>query len=89
MQAHLLYHTKNWRSCRICTFVINLHKRNYCIKYLPHLGNQGLSMSNNITLSDTQLCNIMMHGCWKEWADQYDADVDALLEKFKTYKKLD
>ncbi len=52
--------------------------------------------SKGLTLSDTQLCGIMMRRCRKEWADQYDTDkgglptdVDALLNKFETYKKLD
>ncbi len=52
--------------------------------------------STRLTLSDTQLCVIMMRGCKKEWSEQYNADVgeilmdvDTFLKKFKIYKKLD
>ncbi len=47
--------------------------------------------SKDLLLSDTQLCSIVLHGCKKEWADQYNANVggiptnaDALLNKFET-----
>ncbi len=69
---------------------------NRFIKYLPRIGNQGLSTSNDPTLSNTQLCGIMIHGCQKEWADQYDAKIDGIsnnidvfLKCFETYDKLD
>ena len=96
MQAHLLYHTKMWHGCKVCPFLINLCQLNHCIKYLPRLGDDGLMASTGLTLSDTQLCGIIMRGCKKEWTDQYDTDisgiptnVDALLEKCKVYEKLD
>ncbi len=96
MQAHLLYHTKMWCSCKVRLFLINLRRLNQCIKFLPHLDGDGLMTSKRLTLSDTQLCGIMMCRCQKEWVDQYDANiggiatnVDTLLEHFETYKNLD
>ncbi len=96
MQAHLLFHTKMWHGCKVCPFLINLCRLNRCIKYLPHLDDDGLMTSKDHTLSDTQLCGIMMCRYQKEWAYYYNADVgriptniDALLENFETYKKLD
>ena len=95
MQSHLLYHTKMWRSCKLCLFLINLRRLNHCIKFLPCLNDCSLMTSKGLTLSDTQLCGIMMRGCKKKWDDQYNANVgwiptnfDILLKKFEVYKNL-
>ncbi len=87
IQARLLFHIKIWCGCPTRAFLINLCRLNCCIKYLPHLHIQRLNISHKLTLIDTQLCGIMMSGCRKEWAYQYDAyisgvatNIDILLE---------
>ena len=78
MQAHLLYHTKMWRSCKVRPFLINLCRLNQCTKFLLCLNEDNLMMNKRLTLSNTQLCGIMMRGFQKEWADQYNTDVGGI-----------